>query len=201
MSWMMVGATTVSVGASIYSGVQSANAYAAQAAQANAAGAFKDYQDRLDAIQKMQEGNQVMDQAAQTVTAIKTAALAKRGQITTAEGASGTVGTVGGAAIANEVIEKGAAADVAATMGSAINKQSSLVEAAMNDNVDAKNAITNAAAQATSLSQAGSAAETGSILSGIAGAGLALAKDPSLNPTSTGSGQATLYGVAGDYGD
>lgn len=176
MTYLAVGALVITAASAIYGGVMANKADKAAAAQANARGAFSDYQDRLAGLQKMNQANQVMDQAKQQTTIIKDRALALRGSVVTAQGASGAVGTVGGAAHASEVVEKGAAADVSATFGSAINKNSALVEAGMNDNIDASNAITNGAAQAASLDAAGSAAETGSILSGVGSAMMGASK-------------------------
>ncbi len=185
-----VAGLAIGVGSAIFGGISAKNAANAQAAQANAAGAFSDYQDKLSGLQKLTQANQIMDQANQQVTNIKNQALAVRGAVTTAQGASGAQGLVGSAAIANQVVEKGAAADVAATLGSAINKQTSEVEAGMNDFTDGNNAIMRGATQATSLEAAGSAQEEGSILSGI-GNGLIGASKLGLSPSTTPSTPTT----------
>lgn len=192
-SLICIGAAglAVGIGAAVFSGMAQKNAAEAQAAQANAAGAFSDFQDKLAGFQKLNEANQIMNQANQQVTIIKTNALATRGAVTNAQSASGAVSFVGSAANANNIVEKGAAADVAATLGSAINKQTATVEAGMNDFTDGNNAIMRGATQAASLDAAGNAAEEGSILSGV-GNGLMGASKLGLGSSSTtpsGTGQ------------
>lgn len=176
MSYLASGALAVSAGATIYGGIMAKRGADAQAAQANAAGAFSDFQNRLAGLQKLNQANQIMDQAKQQSTIIQTRALAQSGAVTAAQSASGAVGFVGSAANANALIEKGAATDVMATIGSAINKQTATVEEGMNNFTDATNAITRGAAQAASLEAAGSAAETGSILSAAGSLGTGLSK-------------------------
>lgn len=167
MTYILIGVTLTTA---VVGGVEEHASAVSAGKEANAQGAFSDYQNRLGAFQKMVQSNEIMQQATQQTTAIKGRALAIRGQVAAASGASGTVGNIGGGAHAQEVVERGAAADVAATIGSAINKSTATTEAALNDNTDAENAITSSAAQANSLVAAGTDKEVGSILSGVVSA-------------------------------
>ena len=190
MLYVGIGTAAVSLagGYLSYTGQKVAAQNAAD--QANASGVFAAYKGYRQQYNDAITANQVMDQAQQQVTILQRKAAETRGSILAAQGASGTVAGVGGAQVSQDVVDKLSASDVAATLGSAINKQTAIIAEGANADTTGQNSLTASTYAAKSDLTAGEYSADASLLSSIGSAANSAGSGyrTSLSPTSPGTG-------------